>query len=412
MFRRVAYLAVSAGMLMLVGGCALNFLSGERRESWRDAEERACIRSGVVAETAYIQQVKEINGRGACGIDRPLKVYAFAGGRVSMGPSSVLGCPMTAALERWLQTSVQPAAIAWFGMPIVELKQMGTYSCRTRNNIHGARLSEHAFGNALDIGGFKLANGRVVRVKGEFLYGAPDAQGFLREVFAGACAQFKTVLGPGAPYHGDHFHLDLAHHNAAGTSRYCKPTPSVPPPVRPPYRGDQMASYPPAQAPGPLLAQAPPDVAADTNDPFGVAATRERRVVAAAGPVERRPYAGPGTSDGVPPGITADDDTYGPGGMPAEGDSSGQPALAGDTYAQDGSTGDAYGQPTRSGEGTYGQPDSGYTPAPPAPEVSIAAVPPPEEWRSPPARRKQGFLSWFFKPKPPADIPLSYAPEQ
>ena len=88
MFRRVAYLAVSAGMLMLVGGCALNFLSGERRESWRDAEERACIRSGVVAETAYIQQVKEINGRGACGID-PLVVAeqsAVVGGD---GPLSV-----------------------------------------------------------------------------------------------------------------------------------------------------------------------------------------------------------------------------------------------------------------------------------------------------------------------------------
>jgi hypothetical protein len=276
MFRRVAYLAASAGLAMLVGGCALNFLGGERRESWRDREERACLRQDAVVENAFIQRIKEINGRGACGIDRPLRVSAFVGGRVGIGPQATLGCPMTAALERWLQTSVQPAAIAWFGMPVVELKQMGTYSCRTRNNVHGARLSEHAFGNALDIGGFKLADGQSITVKRDFLRGSPEAQGFLREVYAGACAQFKTVLGPGAAYHGDHFHLDLAHHNASGTSRYCKPTPTWTPTMRPPYRGDRMAAYPPNGGDsGTLLSDAPPDVAAGTSDPFGVATMRE-----------------------------------------------------------------------------------------------------------------------------------------
>jgi hypothetical protein len=363
MFRRVAYLTASAGMALLVAGCALNFLGGERREAWRDQEERSCLRSRAVVETAYIQEVREINGRGACGIDRPLKVSAFSDGQVSIGPIATLGCPMTAAIDRWMQTVVQPAAIAWFGMPIIELKQMGTYSCRTRNNIHGARLSEHAFGNALDISGFKLANGQSVTVKRDFLRGVPQAQGFLREVFAGACAQFKTVLGPGARYHDDHFHLDLAHHNASGTSRYCKPTPSGPPPMRPPYRGDRMASYPTES--GPMLTQAPPDVVADTTDPFGVAAMQDRGQVAST------------FNDGQ-------DDVYG-----ADGYVNPRAYPADDGYVD---------------------PNAGYSPAP---ETSVAiAAPPQPEWptQPPPKPKRRGFFSWLFNPQPPADIPLSYAP--
>src|SRR5262245_3452454 len=99
MFRRVAYLTASVGMALLVAGCALNLLGGEPREAWRDREERACLRSHEVVETAYIQEVKEINGRGACGIDRPLKIAAFSDGTVSIGPIATLGCPMTAAID-------------------------------------------------------------------------------------------------------------------------------------------------------------------------------------------------------------------------------------------------------------------------------------------------------------------------
>ena len=120
------------------------------------------------------------------------------------------------ALEIWMRYSVQPAAIANFGMPIVEIRQISAYSCRTMNNKKGAELSEHAFGNALDIAGFKLANGRVIVVKSGWR-GSADEQRFLREVFSSACKTFKTVLGPGAAYHSDHFHVDLARHGKSGT---------------------------------------------------------------------------------------------------------------------------------------------------------------------------------------------------
>jgi Extensin-like protein C-terminus len=41
-------------------------------------------------------------------------------------------------------------------------------------------------------------------------HGLPEEQGFLRDVEAGACQQFTTVLAPGSNvYHYDHIHVDL-----------------------------------------------------------------------------------------------------------------------------------------------------------------------------------------------------------
>ena len=72
-----------------------------------------------------------------------------------------------------------------------------------------AHISEHAFGNALDISAFVLADGRRITVKNGWR-GMPEEQGFLRDIQAGACQLFNTVLAPGSnALHYDHFHVDL-----------------------------------------------------------------------------------------------------------------------------------------------------------------------------------------------------------
>jgi hypothetical protein len=72
-----------------------------------------------------------------------------------------------------------------------------------------ASISEHAFGNALDIASFTLADGRKITVKNGWR-GLPEEQGFLRDVQAAACEQFSTVLAPGSNvFHYDHIHVDL-----------------------------------------------------------------------------------------------------------------------------------------------------------------------------------------------------------
>jgi hypothetical protein len=134
-------------------------------------------------------------------------VAAF--GPVAVRPAATLACPIVSALDRWLADSVQPAAMRWFGARVVEIKQISAYSCRGMNGNSYAHISEHAFGNALDIAGFTLADGRYVSVKDGWR-GLPEEQGFLRDVEAAACQQFSTVLAPGSnAYHYNHIHVDL-----------------------------------------------------------------------------------------------------------------------------------------------------------------------------------------------------------
>jgi Extensin-like protein C-terminus len=134
-------------------------------------------------------------------------VSAFGG--VAIKPAATLACPIVSVLDRWLAESVQPAAMRWFGARVVEIKQISAYSCRGMNGNSHAHISEHAFGNALDIAGFTLADGRQVSFKDGWR-GLPEEQGFLRDVQNAACQQFATVLAPGSNvYHYDHIHVDL-----------------------------------------------------------------------------------------------------------------------------------------------------------------------------------------------------------
>jgi hypothetical protein len=130
-------------------------------------------------------------------------------GPVAVKPAATLACPIVSVLDRWLTDSVQPAAQRWFGARVVEIKQISAYSCRGMNGNANAHISEHAFGNALDIAAFTLADGRRITVKDGW-HGMPEEQGFLRDVQAAACREFNTVLAPGSnAYHSDHIHVDL-----------------------------------------------------------------------------------------------------------------------------------------------------------------------------------------------------------
>jgi Extensin-like protein C-terminus len=132
-----------------------------------------------------------------------------AAGPVAIKPAATLACPIVSVLDQWLSDSVQPAAMRWFGARVVEIKQISAYSCRGMNGNSYAHISEHAFGNALDISAFTLADGRRISVKDGWK-GMPEEQGFLRDVQAAACQQFTTVLAPGSNvYHYDHIHVDL-----------------------------------------------------------------------------------------------------------------------------------------------------------------------------------------------------------
>ncbi len=221
---RVLPFAASAALMLMIAGCS-NYET-PRRPAWRAAAEKARLAQRPFQVSAYIQPARAIDGPGVCGLSYPFKVSALLDGGVRFNAVYTLDCPMIAKLNAWVSEIVQPAARSRFGQEVVEIAGMGAYSCRTINNQPGERMSEHAFGNAIDIGGFRLADGREISILHDWTGGDAQTRAFLQDVHSGACGQFTTVLGPGSNmFHYNHIHVDLALHgnSAYGLRRICRP---------------------------------------------------------------------------------------------------------------------------------------------------------------------------------------------
>ena len=151
-----------------------------------------------------------------CGVAEPVRVSAVAGIRLSQ--AATLDCDTARAFDRWVRHEMQPA-IGRTGGGVTQIRVAAHYICRPRNNRSGARVSEHGRGRAIDIAGFRLADGRVVTVLSDWR-GGPFQQA-LRQMHASACGIFRTTLGPGSDgHHEDHFHFDMAQRRGGGT--FCR----------------------------------------------------------------------------------------------------------------------------------------------------------------------------------------------
>src|SRR6185437_9959476 len=139
----------------------------------------------------------------------PQNAPAVSNAMATVSPPATLACPLVSALDRWVGEGVQPAAMRWFGSPVTEIKQISSYSCRGMVGSGTSTISEHAFGNALDVAAFTLADGRKITVQNGW-HGTPEEQGFLHDVQLYACETFTTVLSPGYnAAHYNHIHVDL-----------------------------------------------------------------------------------------------------------------------------------------------------------------------------------------------------------
>ncbi len=221
--RHVPRFAAVALLSAALAGCGFfGYRGSEPREAWRAQASAACMRSGLVQPTAFVRPRRAVDGPGICGADRAFVMTAALGGRVAFSTPATLDCPMIVSTERWFAQSVQPAALQYFGQPVVEVGVAGSYVCRGRNGSSKGPLSEHSFANALDISSFTLADGRRITIEGGWL-GTVEEGRFLRTVHRGACDRFTTVIGPeGDSAHRDHLHLDLARHVRKNTYRYCR----------------------------------------------------------------------------------------------------------------------------------------------------------------------------------------------
>jgi len=224
MARCVWPLRAAALALFALSGCGV--FERAERPAWRTNAENACFAEGLVKPSEYIQPESAIDGPGICGMTRPLKLIALQNGQVQVSKPVTVDCSLTAGLDQWLQEVLQPLAQARFGVGVAEIDAFGAYSCRSVDNVSGARLSEHAFGNAVDVSGFTLADGRKIVIARDWGKTGSQESAFLHDAQASACERFTTVLAPGSDsFHYNHFHLDLAMHGRTNTGprRICRP---------------------------------------------------------------------------------------------------------------------------------------------------------------------------------------------
>jgi hypothetical protein len=161
---------------------------------------------------------------GQCRLASPLRIEAvLANGRaIPLSSPVTADCGLATALPAWV-ARVDSYALATENTRLGTLETGTGYACRPVNNAAAGKLSFHAFGDALDVTGFGLEDGRTLRVETAWRGTEAEGRGLIRFAHAAACAQFTTVLGPDAnALHHDHLHLDLGCHGARCVTRLCE----------------------------------------------------------------------------------------------------------------------------------------------------------------------------------------------
>ena len=167
----------------------------------------------ALADTGKIVDAAE--GCGTAPVTRLTAILLANGTFATLRPAAVLRCETALAVARWIREDVAIAA-ADLGSDLARIEVAASYTCRSRNNVAGAVLSEHGLANALDMRALVLADGRTLSLAD------PKAPAdFIAALRRSACARFTTVLGPGADRaHEFHLHVDLAERR--GGYRLCQ----------------------------------------------------------------------------------------------------------------------------------------------------------------------------------------------
>jgi len=160
-----------------------------------------------------VQHADDRNDGGFCIVRGAVRLTG--GAMTPISPAGLtMRCPVAVRHILWDRHVVQPAAREIMGSEARRFDSLGTYACR---RIYGsqdvtARPSQHARGNAIDVAGVRLTDGRTVSVLRDWGgQGAAGIEGgaFLRRLRDGGCRLFGNVLTPDYnAAHRDHFHLD------------------------------------------------------------------------------------------------------------------------------------------------------------------------------------------------------------
>ena len=165
---------------------------------------KTCLAALGRAKIAYAA-LPERPMHDGCGIDNGVHVSRLT---AKFSPAIDSTCALTAALA-WWEEALDKDAMSTMGAHLARVDHAGTYACRNVNGAQEGPRSTHATANAIDVTGFRLADGRRVSVAQD--WDRPtDAGRFLARAHQDACRFFNAVLSPDYnALHRDHLHLDL-----------------------------------------------------------------------------------------------------------------------------------------------------------------------------------------------------------
>ncbi len=184
-------------------------------------EDLALCLKDLKAIGADFSQEKTIDGEFGCGIANPITVRRILP-EVALEPEATLRCETALSLARMTRDMLIPAAARAFPdkPKLSGVSQASGYVCRNRNSADDGKISEHAYGNALDIAGLSFGDEKMPVMIARQDDGTTEAA-FQRAFNALACLYFTTVLSPGSDAtHQDHMHLDVIERKSG--FRYCR----------------------------------------------------------------------------------------------------------------------------------------------------------------------------------------------
>ena len=163
-------------------------------------------------------------GSGACSVSDPVRLNGvqLSGNYVRFPDAPTFNCGFAIRFSNWVKEQAEPIVQSHLSTSIATIGTGPGYQCRGRNGDISAKLSEHAFGNAVDIERLKLADGQVIEVVNA-IDTSSKYQPVLAALRTAGCQFFMTVIGPGTnSAHASHFHFDLERRGKKGNNRLCE----------------------------------------------------------------------------------------------------------------------------------------------------------------------------------------------
>jgi hypothetical protein len=176
-----------------------------RAETWTEAElgraREECMHvvASIAADIDFLDAVKS----STCGLPAPVRLKSLGSSpRIVFDPPVETNCRLVAALYRWSKDTLQPEAQKSYKSHVSRIVGASAYACRNVYFLPTGNRSQHAFGNAIDIGAFQLADGRMVTILKGWGPTARDATmatkqaakpGPLKSVIAGDAKAPKTT---------------------------------------------------------------------------------------------------------------------------------------------------------------------------------------------------------------------------